>query len=517
MKISKISIQNLLGIEEFEFSPKKFNVISGDNEKGKTSILHAIEKTLSNNGRRTRIIKDGEDKAVLLMQIDGDKTIEVSRTLNREKADNFVVKENGLKQNRPDAYLTSLFTGFPFDPTDFLHKSEKEKAKTILNMIDLHIDRAWVEKTFGECPNTVMFEDRHGLEIIKQVEEYYYKTRTTFNAKLAQQIAEKNSLLANLPENYDGDEWKQVDLQSVIAKLTNANNHNATYQRAKEIVDRVDLKTQQVNATYKEKCIEIDNRAADRKKEIAKLIADYEQKIAVLKQEESTIDSLVQTEKEKAVIETNATLEKVNSNLVKAKEFLENNEEIDIEVLSEEAKTAEKMKSFVPMWDRIKEMEEVQIKNLTETCEALTEKVELARELPSKLLATAEKPIEGLSVDNEMNVTYNGLPLDNLSTKASMDFAIGIAKALMKNSAIKFICVDKFEAFSPKNQKLFLETAAAHDAEQGEEWQYFITTVTDGDLKVESFDPESDSQTASVLKPHETEYVDQIDVFSTDF
>jgi hypothetical protein len=88
-------------------------------------------------------------------------------------------------------------------------------------------------------------------------------------------------------------------------------------------------------------------------------------------------------------------------------------------------------------------------------------------------------PIDGLVITGD-SITYNGADLDQLSGKAQIELSVALARAL--SGEIKVICIDGIEQLSESNRQLF-ESAAADD-----EFEYFLTQVTDGELAISSKD-----------------------------
>ena len=56
MKISKIKIKNLYGIEQLELDGKSVE-LTGTNGIGKSSVIDAIRLALTNNSKRKTIVK----------------------------------------------------------------------------------------------------------------------------------------------------------------------------------------------------------------------------------------------------------------------------------------------------------------------------------------------------------------------------------------------------------------------------------------------------------------------------
>ena len=59
MKITKLQIENLYGIEQLELDGKSIE-LTGTNGAGKSSVLDAIRLALTNNSKRKYVVKNGE-------------------------------------------------------------------------------------------------------------------------------------------------------------------------------------------------------------------------------------------------------------------------------------------------------------------------------------------------------------------------------------------------------------------------------------------------------------------------
>lgn len=74
-------------------------------------------------------------------------------------------------------------------------------------------------------------------------------------------------------------------------------------------------------------------------------------------------------------------------------------EPVDTTALSQELDTAEEMRKHLNEYQRMVAMQ-AELEDLTEQSSEFTRKIELARELPAKILETAKIPVEGLTVEN---------------------------------------------------------------------------------------------------------------------
>jgi hypothetical protein len=77
-------------------------------------------------------------------------------------------------------------------------------------------------------------------------------------------------------------------------------------------------------------------------------------------------------------------------------------------------------------------------------------------------------------------VLVNSRPIINLSGGERIKFVMNIVRATA--GPLKIILINGFEALSPKGQKEFIDECT------GDGYQYIITKVTDGELKITAID-----------------------------
>ncbi|MCY7477583.1 AAA family ATPase [Paenibacillus larvae] len=238
MHIKKIEIKNWLGIKELLFSPGKMNKVSGDSGTGKTSFIEALEKIFTNKNRRTEVIRHDAGEAELFVELDDG--LQTTRKIRSEKADYLKVKHESKAVSSTEAFLRKLINGDIFRPIEFVQKNAKEQTEIILNMlqIDWTVDdiKAW----FGEVPEADY--QLHILQILKQIETGYYAERESINREINLLRANIEGIKRDLPSNYDGEEWREVNLQELYKKLSDAEESNKRLEEAQTLIDGLSLR-----------------------------------------------------------------------------------------------------------------------------------------------------------------------------------------------------------------------------------------------------------------------------------
>ena len=148
-----------------------------------------------------------------------------------------------------------------------------------------------------------------------------------------------------------------------------------------------------------------------------------------------------------------------------------NKEKVDTSADEEEVRTAEEMKKHLNEFYRMKRLQE-ECEKLADESNGYTEKIELARELPGKILETATIPVEGLTVEDGVPL-INGLPISNLSEGEKLNLCVDVA--LSKPNNLQIILIDGAEKLSDDNRAKLYEKCKASGL------QFTATRTTNGE------------------------------------
>ncbi|OFW61919.1 MAG: hypothetical protein A2Z35_04940 [Actinobacteria bacterium RBG_19FT_COMBO_36_27] len=467
MKISRLEIHDALGITEFELSPEKITLIQGKNESGKTSILEGIERALYRKDRRVDFVRKGEKEATLYVGLDDGTKIDKKVTADGDTRGK--VTKEGVAIPKPETYLRSITGEYAFNPIDFLEKTGKEQAQILLSLIPMRITREDLEKWTGEVP-PVNLED-HAIMVLEYLaEKYFYDKRTTANAELKDVKNQIESLRAQLPDNYNPEEWKDIELYELHEKVRSAEEHNGKIIDAKLFVEEFNEKQKEVIRKYDlekmHRLAQDETRLTEIQEEIDRLNLEIS---SIKGKQAEAIDNI---EKERKAI-----LDNLDNILNDKKEFLASVKTMPVDELKTEAKKAEEMKGYLNLAENLKKLEKDETGKEDEA-KRLDKVVELLRKKPADLLSKVTMPIKGLGINDQMQVTIDDLPISNLSTSRQITLAIEIAR--VTSGELKTICIDRYETLDTEHQKIFMDEISKDD------FQYFITEVTSGPLKVTS-------------------------------
>lgn len=539
MKINRLEIKNFIGLSEFSLDPGKINILSGHKGSGKTSVIEALEKGFTNKNRRTEIVRHGQDEATIYIQTsDG---LEIDRRIRAGKSDYLKVRKAGENVPSTETFLRKLIDGDIFRPLEFVQQSPAQQAKIILNMLDIPWTMNDIQTWFGEIPE-VNYE-AHILQILKQIEDTYYKQREAINREIRVLEAQVKGIKDELPQNYDGEYWREQKVQEYYSKVAEAEEINRKIatarnlieglenriaairaeaeaekeakkghferqrndirefkqflghkiEKAEEAISQVDQRIQKSHETlelelqrkiqalkeeYALKKQQTQRTIETEAKDLEQQIGEYQQSIAAKEQELANIDQLEQQalvaidEKAKQQAETE------NARAGNARAILEQHKEIDVEPLRQQADQVAHMQSYLREFDRMSDIINTKLAPRQELSNTLTARIEKARELPMELLKIAAVPIPGITVDGDGHIRIGQTLISDLSEGEQLELAFRVAKA--QAGDLKVICLDGINKINDKDRKWIEEEMTT------DEYQYFITTTTDGDLQVQA-------------------------------
>ena len=467
MQIKRLEIRNALGIKEFEISPEKITLIQGKNESGKTSILEGIEKALYNRNRRVDFVRKGEKEAALYVELDDGTKIDKKVTPEGDTRSK-VIKE-GVILPKPETILKSLVGEYAFNPIDFLGKTDKEQTEILLSLIPMRITEDQLREWTGEVPLVNL--DNHAIKVLEYLaEKYFYDKRTIANTELKDVTNQINSLRTQLPDNYNPDQWKDIDLYSLHEKVRAAQEHNQRITDAQKFIDEFAVRQIEINRKY-----DLDKKT--RVEQDLLRISEIEDEIARLKEEMASIKGKQSEAISQIELSREADLKLLDGTMKERKDFLSISKVAPIDDLLAEAKRIEEMKGYLNISGNLKKLEKDEGVKEKEA-KRLDKIVDFLRKKPAELLSGIKLPIKGLGINEKMQTTIDNLPIANLATSRQIGLAIEIAR--VTSGELKLICVDRFETLDAERQKIF------YDEINPDDFQYFISEVTEGPLKVSS-------------------------------
>lgn len=453
MKISKLKIENLYGIEQLELDGKSVE-LTGSNGVGKSSVLDAIRLALTNNSKRKYIVRNGEKEGIVFVKLDNGITIDRKKRV--DKSDYKSIKDdNGNEISSPETFLKDIFTPLQLEPVEFLSMSEQEQNRILLNLIEFNKDKKeFIQEKFGEIPSWVNY-DNSILEILNQIqskEGMYYQNREEINRDARNGLAIIQDIAKDIPENYEYNKWKNYTLSDKYEELNKDKNFNEKIDKSIAYKEDYANKIKQIETVENNTLLQIEADKTTEKNKITAEILGLKSRIELLQKELENVDMKYENVISETKSQTIAEKAKLDENIRVANEWA-SKEKKNTEELENELKIAEEMKGHLNEYDRMKDMQE-KVDTLQKESQNLTDKIELARQLPGKILKEAKLPVENLSVENGIPLV-NGLPIGNLSEGEKLQLCVDVT--LSNNNNLKLILIDGTEKLSEENRKKLYE------------------------------------------------------------
>lgn len=453
MKISKLQIENLYGIEQLELDGKSVE-LTGTNGAGKSSVLDSIRLALTNNSKRKYIVKSGEKEGRVLVKLDDGITID--RKKRTDKSDYKSIKdENGNEINSPETFLKDIFTPLQLEPVEFLDMSEQEQNRILLNLIEFDKDKTeFIKEKFGELPSWVNYSNSI-LEILNEIQSKeggYYQNREEINRNIKSGLAIIKDIAKDIPENYDAEKWENYTLSDKYTELNKMKDYNEKIERSITYKNNYDNTVKGFKGELDTKLNTINTLKQEKKRTLENSILELENKISLLKKDLENLDNEFLIDENKAKAEYEQEIAKLSENIKIANDWA-SKEKQNTETLENELKIAEEMKGHLNEYNRMVEMQG-KVDKLNIQSEELTRKIELARNLPGEILKEAKIPVKNLTVENGIPLV-NGLPVNGLSEGEKLDLCIDIT--LAKENSLKLILIDGIERMSDINKQKIYE------------------------------------------------------------
>lgn len=261
-RIIQLTAENFKRLEAIELAPDgTFNLVSGNNEQGKSSLLDAIAWAIGGSKAiksTTEPIRRGQKRAEVTIDL-GDLVLTRTITAAGERLQ--VAAKDGAPMKSPQAVLDALRGKISFDPLEFIQLSEAEQTKTLLTLVG--VDVAKFEKERKEIfdnrtiSNRDLKKAKANLEsapVPAKPESFELKTVTEVTNRLAkaQELISGNKAkdkeITDLRQKFDDIAKEINDLEQQIAilqtKLTTKMNeketvrqkHNATKAEVRNFV-----------------------------------------------------------------------------------------------------------------------------------------------------------------------------------------------------------------------------------------------------------------------------------------
>lgn len=421
MKLTKLKIKNILGIEDIEFDAGKFTTITGANSSGKSSIFKAIQNVFQ-GGHEANLVRNGTDKGEIVLVFDDGVT--ARKVVTEEKS---TLAVSGHKNGK--TYLDSISDITAINPISFLAGSESERLKILLESMTIELPEA----RLLELLNGERMPYGEPLEVLEKIRKNLYDKRTGENRMVAGTKANIIGLEATLPPRSEVKDFEaelgkvEGELEELRAKRSGAEAERNT-ETERKVQSYKDTRDAEIEAIREKYGALIEETKAAHSAGYAKTQMEYESASEPLKTKIAEL---------KESVKTQAVTESTKKAIARAKS----------ELASYEAESARLDK-------------------------ALEEIAQI------KLDILAKTPFQGLEI-KEGKIYIDSIPFTQLNTAAQVAFTLKLAKLRTEGKELKLVCLDNMECLDEQTLTAFKTAAAKTDL------QFIITRVGNGELEVQ--------------------------------
>ena len=211
MKIISLSSENVKRLKAVHVDTKgnPVVVVGGRNAQGKSSLIDSIEFALGGKPKTTRPIRDGEEKAKVVVETEDYKVI---RTFTAKGSQLKVQTKDGANYSSPQKLLDKIVGELSFDPQAFATKDKKEQVEILKKVTGLDFD-----------------------ELDKQHKEIYNERKG-----IGQEVTSLKGQIDAIPE----EPVEAVIVSEVAAELEKAQAHN---NHIRSLLESIDQRNQLLN------------------------------------------------------------------------------------------------------------------------------------------------------------------------------------------------------------------------------------------------------------------------------
>lgn len=427
LRVDRLEVENIRGIENGILEPKTITVLRGDNGTGKSSWLDAM-RVIFDGGYDPLMVRRGEKKARVEMTLSDGTTC--TRIINAEKktATLTVKSADGEVIKSPQAYIEGLADSFAYDPLDFMFANKKKRQELIQAFLNVAVTSEELHAAVGDDWYTEHYDRRkNAFENIEAIYKAAYERRRKVNVQFEEASKTIQTLRREIPTvAEDGSEFEKA--------ATTARNALESARSAKRVAE-AELREQ-----YE---AEKERIASWEREEIAKIKASAQEQLA-------QAGKLKYTVQEEIASHHNPLIEAAALESQRADESLSAYHK------------AEGIRDHLKQMDaRAKELagQSAQYDRALERLDTLRKK------------KMEDLPIEGAEM-RDGDLYIDGIAFDGLNTQRQMEVCVQIAAS--RAGELAFMVIDGIERLSKDNQALLYEAAAKNG------FQILAAEVVDG-------------------------------------
>lgn len=422
MRVQRLRISQVLGIDELEIEPGNVTVAEGANGAGKSSLIEAL-RSVVHGGHDATLVRHGADAGEVVLLLD-DGT-EIRKRITQAGSTLSVKDAEGKQVRAPQGYVNRLADALSFDPAAFLRADDKRRAELFLEALPIELDESALLEAVGGVVEVPQSQLRgHPFDVLGAIHKRVYDERTGINRAGKEKRATVEQLSQSLPE-----------------KAGVANESAPLEEQKAKLVDQWEAR---VSSVEKERDASLEALREETQRRIDEIRIEAEQEAEKIRQGAAERVAALNAEAGPAIEEVTAAIAAARER-EKAAVAAENTRQV-----------VEKMKA--------------EVEALAEQSRALT--AALGRLDALKLDLAKQIPMKGVEV-RDGQIYKDDIPWPRMNRAEQVKLAIRLAQ--LRAGDLKLVCVDELECLDDRTFEAFRKNAARTDL------QFVVTRVRDGE------------------------------------
>lgn len=473
MRIAKLTIKNILGTEELEFSAGKWVYISGPNGSGKSTILEAI-KAVFKGGHDATLLRDGADKGEIVLELD-DGT-ELTKTIRPGTSD-LKARRKGESRPlpKPAELVKALVDKLSNNPIEFLAAKEDDRVNIFLESMPIRID---FEKlaTISGIKLPAAASDMHAFQVIEHVRQTVFDDRTGTNRAVHEKEHTIKQLREAMPDQPNGVIGGETELEAQLVQIDAKKDADLT-----EVHSKLSTFTDQVNAQIAATTTQHDQNIQHYADGIDAEIAALQAQIDAKRSEKSAGLEGLRKAKAEAIDAMQKRIAGVTERANAKRQEIKDAHQASrtpVETQLAVLRTNRDMAARRAQTLEIIANHEKELEGLKADSKRQTKALDAIDDYKSEVLKNL--PIPGLEVRSG-KIYRNNVVFDRLNMAQRVQIAVEIAK--LRAGELGVICVDGIEALDTATLTEFHNQAGQTDL------QFFVSHVSDRPFSIETDAP----------------------------